>query len=287
MRNRESESELESKEIAVSNITEVSGMSRNERNKRNGDRELNHSKSPKISQSQKSKSKSKKTINESERSGFLEKSKKSNVSLTSNTSELTQTNIHIQKSELNMDQSEYSNPVRALERFIVTPSDRVVKPIIGNTDIEKIEGYDYKEEVGGLKLLKNSEISKLDKDEFEEYLINIYKILVDEASSMKDKLQIFNYFTNFIQNSDNANAIIESYFMDLFLKYIKSAKTKQFKISLSTIIGLLIRYTTNVNYELAQMDIVPLMINLMKDKTSSVKRRAVAVLGEYLFFGST
>jgi len=196
--------------------------------------------------------------------------------------------ISIAKSTLvGQGSSCFPDTKKALEKFLFNASDRVVRPIIGNTDIEKLDGYDYNPDIGGFKLKKNSELVELPKQQFEDYMIELYRITVNDSIPMKDKLNILHYFINFIQNSDHANMIIESYFMDLFLKILKSAKTKSFKIALCTIIGLLLRYTTNINYEIAKMGIVPLMIELMKDKSPKVKRRAVAVIGEYLFFGAT
>ena len=75
--------------------------------------------------------------------------------------------------------------------------------------------------------------------------------------------------------------------MDLFLKMLKLAKTQAFKIALSTIIGLLLRHTTVVNNDIAKQGIAAIMIDLLKDKNNRVRRRAVAALGEYIFYGAT
>lgn len=104
---------------------------------------------------------------------------------------------------------------------------------------------------------------------------------------MKEKLNILHYFIRFIQSSENANIIIESFFMDLFLKMLKLAKTQSFKIALCTIIGLLLRHTTVVNNDLAKQGILSITTELVKDKNPKVRRRAIAALGEYIFYGAT
>ena len=174
-----------------------------------------------------------------------------------------------------------------LKKYLISPSDRVVRPIIGNLDIEALESFDYDPTVKDLTLVSNEELSKYSKKKFEDYMTKIYQTTVSEKITNKDKLHILHYFVNFIQNSDNANMIIESYFMDLFMKMLKSAKTKAFKIVLCTIVGLLLRHTTNINNDIATQGIPGLMINLTRDKSNRVRRRAIAALGEYLFFGAT
>lgn len=41
-------------------------------------------------------------------------------------------------------------------------SDKVVKPIMGNPEIEVLDGYDYVEKVEDFVLLKNSELQNLE-----------------------------------------------------------------------------------------------------------------------------
>lgn len=130
------------------------------------------------------------------------------------------------------------------------------------------------------------EFKKLEKEGFENYLTSLYKYAVAQCP-MKEKLNILHYFIRFIQSSENANIIIESFFMDLFLKMLKLAKTQSFKIALCTIIGLLLRHTTVVNNDLAKQGILSITTELVKDKNPKVKRRAIAALGEYIFYGAT
>lgn len=94
------------------------------------------------------------------------------------------------------------------------------------------------------------------------------------------------YLTNFIQNEQHANIIIESLFIKVFITFLKAAKTVSFKTILCTIIGLMLRHTTNSNNEISTLGIAELMITLSKDSESIVRRRATAALGEYLFYGA-
>jgi serine/threonine-protein kinase ULK4 len=60
------------------------------------------------------------------------------------------------------------------------------------------------------------------------------------------------------------------------------------KIRLASIIGLLIRHATVIENELSGLGIANVLIEVMKlEKSEKVKRRCMAALGEYLFYGAT
>ena len=176
--------------------------------------------------------------------------------------------------------------------YLTVPSDKSVKPIIGNPDIEKLEDFEYNAKLQDIELVNLSELSSMDKDELEQYLIEIYKVVV-ATNSTKERMNMMNYFVSIIQDSNNANLIVESLFMDLFVKLLKTVKSKNFKVAekltqvvLCTIIGLCLRHATNVNSDIPKLNIASILLELLKDPSSAVRRRAMAALGEYLFYGS-
>lgn len=117
----------------------------------------------------------------------------------------------------------------SLLEYLVNPSDRSVKPIIGNPDIEKLEEFEYSTSVDDFTLLSNNDLATLAKEDLEEFLTKIYKSAVANTT-MKEKLNLMNYLVYFVQGSNNANLIVESLFMDLFVKWLKTVKTKSFKV---------------------------------------------------------
>ncbi len=50
---------------------------------------------------------------------------------------------------------------------------------------------------------------------------------------------------------------------------------------------MLIRHATVIENELSQLGIPNTLIDCSKDKNEKVRRKAVAALGEYLFYGAT
>ena len=160
-----------------------------------------------------------------------------------------------------------------------------MKPIIANPEIEEMEDFEYSSPAEDIVLLNNVELEALGKEELEGYLSKVYKTAVSNAST-KDKLNLMNYIVTIIQNSNNANLMFESLFMDLFVKLLKTVKTKQFKVVLCTILGLCLRHATIVNEDIPKLGLVGIFLELLKDTNNSVRRRAIAALGEYLFYSS-
>ncbi len=75
--------------------------------------------------------------------------------------------------------------------------------------------------------------------------------------------------------------------MTMLLKMAKSTKTTSIRTRVCSIIGLLIRHATVIENELSSLGIPATLIELLKDKNEKVKRKVIAALGEYLFYGAT
>ena len=223
-------------------------------------------------------------LQNSTRSGYKDKidEKKMNMSHTSKQTSKTdrntkqkeisnnKSNKSIQSSKLPGNNETTLKDFQGLQPYLFHQTDRVVKPIMGNPEIEKLDEFPfYHDLTNDFHFLSIDEFKKLDKDGFENYLTSLYKYAVAQCP-MKEKLNILHYFIRFIQSSENANIIIESFFMDLFLKMLKLAKTQSFKIALCTIIGLLLRHTTVVNNDIAKQGIAAIMIDLLKDENYKV-----------------
>ena len=59
------------------------------------------------------------------------------------------------------------------------------------------------------------------------------------------------------------------------------------KIRVCSVVGLLIRHSTIIDNELAEIDIASQLIDTLRDSNELVRRRAIAALGEYMFYAAT
>jgi serine/threonine-protein kinase ULK4 len=172
-----------------------------------------------------------------------------------------------------------------LMEHITLASEKAVKSIVANPEIEQMEAFDYVSPTDGVTLLNDHELQGLEQSELENYLSQIYKSAASNAPS-KDKLNLLHYLVSILQNSNNANLVFESLFMELFAKLLKGVKTKPFKVVLCTILGLCLRHATIVNESIPKLELPGLFIELLKDPSNTVRRRAMAALGEFLFYSS-
>lgn len=103
----------------------------------------------------------------------------------------------------------------------------------------------------------------------------------------KNKIHALAYFESIIVNSEVANRLINSAFVNLFVKVLKSAKSTQIKHRLCSIIGLLVRHATIIENDRADLGIWEALMEHVNDANDKVRRKSMAALGEYLFYAAT
>ena len=175
---------------------------------------------------------------------------------------------------------------KPIEQLMIHHSDTAVKPIIGNKDIEKSVEPMYKSSYLTFIPWSAEEFErKIDSPEIENYLSEIYNGIVSN-NNLTERVHTLSYFESIITNSNVSNKLINSAFFTLFVhmlgKYVKSHTIK-----IWSIIGLLIRHATVIENEVAESGICTILWQTLTDDNKNVRRKAIAALGEYLFYAAT
>jgi len=68
---------------------------------------------------------------------------------------------------------------------------------------------------------------------------------------------------------------------------LKNMKSHMIKIKVCSIVGLLIRHATVIDNDVAKSGVRELLIQTLNDSNDLVRRKAIASLGEYLFYAAT
>ena len=179
--------------------------------------------------------------------------------------------------------------------IMVHNSDKNIKPIIGNKIIEpNRQPVKYDE-----KLIPFSPIYKIDKikelliledniDEIEKYIKQIYVSLLEFSQKKKydELLNLLNYFETIILSKDISNNIINTSFVKLFINFLDINNDK-IRIRACSIIAYLIRYATNMEKSLDEYNLTESLISFISDNNLELNQKAIATLGEYLFFVAT
>ena len=110
---------------------------------------------------------------------------------------------------------------------------------------------------------------------------------IAQNTSINEKVNALLYFESIVINSNVSNRLINSAFMNLLVKMLKTIKTPQIRIRLCSVIGLLIRHSTVIENEVAESEVCLQLIEALKDRNEKVKRKAIAALGEYMFYAAT
>jgi len=183
-----------------------------------------------------------------------------------------------------------------IEHFIQHQTDKVIKPIIGNKNIEDIGLISYyksklpfnpwKKDV--LKEMMNSE---KDLKNVEKYLYQIYSVL-DQFAEKKDYDNLINllkYFETIVFDRELANNLINTSFIQQFISFLKNVDNEQVKTRCCCIIGYLVRYATIIEVPLDNYDFCEIICDVIKNSndSSDLIKKASATMGEYLFYVAT
>ena len=180
-----------------------------------------------------------------------------------------------------------------IEDIIIQDSDKNIKPIIGNKSIEIIKHPSYKVEkivlspVYQLNQLREL-ISKNKISHIQTYIGYIYQLMKSYANNLKYDylLNFLNYFESIILQKDMSNNIINSPFCELIISFL-NINNDDIRIRACSIIGFLIRYSTTVQTPLDKYNLTEILISFISDNNLELNRKAMATLGEYLFFVAT
>ncbi|CAD8154628.1 unnamed protein product [Paramecium pentaurelia] len=174
-----------------------------------------------------------------------------------------------------------------IDQLFTHSSDNSVKPIIGNREIEKSIDATFAKESLPFQYINSDDVNRnIETDQIEFHFEQIYNSL--QVAKQQEQLNILNYFEQIIQTSNAANRLINSAYVQLLLKLLTVSKLTQLKYRICCVLGLLIRHATVIEPEVSQHGIPEAMVEILNSKEqSTVRRKAAAALGEYLFYGAT
>lgn len=177
--------------------------------------------------------------------------------------------------------------MKTIDQLLIHNSDTAVKPIIGNKDIEKAGELVFNAAILPFEAWTSDQVAaKIDSAQLEQHLHEVYNAM-GASSTVNDKLNVLIYFESIILNSNVANRLINSAFMSILLKLLKNVKSPHLKMRLCSILGQLVRHSTVIGNDVAESGLCQSLVDTVKDKNEKVRRKAVASLGELLFYAAT
>ena len=108
---------------------------------------------------------------------------------------------------------------KIVEQLLIHNIDTSVKPIIGNKEIEKV--YDLRYSISHLNFtpMKVDDISaNINTPKIESHLSEVYTAI--SSNNPHEKMHALTYFESMIINSNIANRLINSAFVELFVKIL-------------------------------------------------------------------
>ena len=173
-----------------------------------------------------------------------------------------------------------------LQLLLFPPSEASAKPIMNNNAIERVEQTgQYESRALPFRPYTIGELLALDLPALEAFLATLYKS-VGGQTTIAEKSNTLLYFEHLATNGRLATLIINSSLTTLFCQLLRSAAVSSLKHRLATLLALLLRHTTYINAAVARGELMVVLAGATRDRTEKVRRRAVAALGELLFYVS-
>jgi serine/threonine-protein kinase ULK4 len=163
------------------------------------------------------------------------------------------------------------------------PTDLAVKPVMPSKKADKAVDI-----VSTLpfKALTSSDYIKLPQEQLNAFNSQIIQSL-SGSFQVSEKQNTIRYLEMLSMNSDAANKITNGPIMFLLIKMLRLSKSPALRVQIGSLMGLLIRYSTALDVDLASSGIFNALSDGLRDKHDKLRRFCMATLGELLFYIST
>ena len=177
--------------------------------------------------------------------------------------------------------------IQEVQKLMFNQSDTYVKPIIMNSRIEKVTSPKFDKTKLPFEPHPLKKVLNMPQKELEGFLTQIYKALGGNGDNTM-KLNCLCYFETLCTDTQSSNLLVNSSLMKLFIKMLRAYKSPMLRVRLCSVTGLLVRHATYISGDLLNNEIFDVFVELvMKDNGVKVKRRALACLGELVFYVAT
>ena len=96
----------------------------------------------------------------------------------------------------------------------------------------------------------------METPQFEQHLNELYGSIQSVQSTVNEKVNALIYFESIIVNSSVSNRLINSAFMSLLVKMLKTVKaTPSIRVRVCSVLGLLIRHSTVIENDVAESEV--------------------------------
>ena len=165
---------------------------------------------------------------------------------------------------------------------------RRVKPIVANKTIEEVRYPHCSASALPFEPLSAEQLAHVAQSELEAHLRLVYQSLAGHAD-VNAKMNLLAYLHPLAHTASIANVIINSSFLALLLKMIRRFKSSTLRAVIVTLLGLLVRHATLIVPDEGgeKNGVLAVLVELTSDDAVALRRRAVACVGELLFYIAT
>ena len=185
----------------------------------------------------------------------------------------------------------YERNERHLLQLILDGIPISVSPISGNRSIETPTQLNFKTSALPFKPESAKIVAKMSQKDLEKFLTKIYRGLSGDSirrPTVSEKVNILCYFASVCSPARIANLIVNSSMMRLLVKLARKHSTvPNLRAAISRLMSTLFRHATYIAADMADDGVLRVLVEMVRDRHPSVRRAAMAALGELLFYITT
>ena len=176
------------------------------------------------------------------------------------------------------------NP-QPLDQLLIHSSDLYVKPIIGSQEHLNIHtSFSFS------SWTPENVSSDVNDPDLESHFSEVYSLLTSNEK-LETKMNYLAYIEYLIEDFPLANKLINSAFVSLFLKLF-TCKSPEMQGRVCSLFGQMLRHATIIDSDLPNSSLCEAFIEIIekeenKKSLNSLRKKAFAALGEYLFYAAT
>ena len=196
--------------------------------------------------------------------------------------------LYMKNNNNNTQQQRYESNERYLLQLILDGVPVTVSPISGNRSIETPTQLTFKTSSLPFKPESVKTVMKMQQEDLESFLTKIYRGLSGKARTVSEKMSILGYFTTICTPTRIANLIVNSSVMRLLVKLARKHSTSpNIRSAISKMMSTLFRHATFIASDMADDGVLHVLVEMVRDRHPTVRRAAMAALGELLFYITT
>ena len=165
-------------------------------------------------------------------------------------------------------------------------SDEQVRPIVGNKKIENVAANTYDAAALPFEHALPPSLEAMASEQLDSFLLTVHRALGGKTA-VSAKIVILAYVERLASSATLADAVLNCELALLMVRILRETKSVALRAKCAQTLGALVRNAAFISPDLQQAGALVALVAAVRDRDVKVRRRAMAALGELLYYVSS